>query len=202
MNFLELHQFIKEDSLIYSWIKRKFHLSTQRLEAGQDFLMNNEHIIIVEKGLLIQESMDGNSNVQRLFVNQQVIFTTKESLLLLALESTTFNIVLAEELFDMLEKQQLLQHFFLQIAENFERDLECEKMLVSTYPEKRIEMVLTKIINLYHLDPVENPTFPKWLKIYILAKLAKCSVTKTSVIINKLVERGVINVNSTPWLLT
>ncbi|EGQ0538640.1 Crp/Fnr family transcriptional regulator [Listeria monocytogenes] len=202
MNFLELHQFIKEDSLIYSWIKKKFHLSTQRLEAGQDFLMNNEHIIIVEKGLLIQESMDGNSNVQRMFVNQQVIFTTKESLLLLALESTTFNIVLAEELFDMLEKQQLLQHFFLQIAENFERDLECEKMLVSTYPEKRIEMILTKIINLYNLDPVENPTFPKWLKKYILAKLAKCSVTKTSMIINKLVERGVINVNSTPWLLT
>lgn len=72
---------------------------------------------------------------------------------------------------------------------------------MSAYPEERVEMVLQKVIERYKLDPEQNPVFPRWLKIYVLAKLAKCSVSTTSVIINNLAEQGKINVKMTPWEL-
>ncbi|MBC1741853.1 Crp/Fnr family transcriptional regulator [Listeria welshimeri] len=201
MTFLELHQFIKDDSLIDSWLKKNFDLVPQTLEMGQEIEMSHEEVIIMKNGLLLQENMEKKSNIERFFADQQIIFTTKEDLSLSALETTTYSTICTEDLFDKLEQQQLLHHFFLQVAEDFERDLEWERTLISAYPKERVEIILAKIVNCYHLDPVKNPMFPKWLKIYMLARFAKCSVTKTSMIVNELVEKGAINVKSTPWLL-
>lgn len=201
MTFLELHQFIKQDLLIYSWILNNFCLTQHKLEVGTELVMNNEQVIIMEKGLLAQESIESKTIIHRIFEDQRIIFNTEVNLSLTALEDTTYRIVDKKDLLDELDSQKLLPHFLLQIAEDFEQDLEQERKLMSANSEERIELILTKIIDRHQLDSVTNPTFPKWLKIYVLARLAKCSVSTTSIVVNELAQKGVINVKTTPWQL-
>ncbi|PZG33983.1 hypothetical protein C2D64_06120 [Listeria ivanovii] len=202
MNFLEFHQFVKQDLLIYSWIVQNFYFTKHQLAAGKSLVMEPRKVIVMREGIVLQESLVKQADVYRVFVDQRIIFTTEEKLSLYALETTTYSIIDTNELFEKLEEQQLLANFFLQMAEDIEEELEWKRNLFSSYREERIYMVLMRIIHRYKLDPVNNPEFPRWLKIYILAKLAKCSFTKTSMVLNDLFKNGMINIKVTPWILT
>ncbi|MDT0017363.1 Crp/Fnr family transcriptional regulator [Listeria swaminathanii] len=201
MTFLEFHQLISQDLLIYSWIRKNFSLTYQELEVGKELKLQHGQLIIMEKGLIIQENLGKKATIQRVFVDQRIIYTTASVLSLSALENTTYSILSTDELFEKLDAHNLLSNFFLQIAEDFERSLEWQREIMSADPEERVEKVLMKIINRYELNAAHNPEFPRWLKIYVLAKLAKCSVSTTSGIINGLADKGTINVKTTPWLL-
>lgn len=201
MTFLEFHQLVSQDSLIYSWIRTNFSLTHQELEVGKELKLQHGQLIVMEKGLMVQESFEKKPTIQRVFADQRIIFTTDGGLSLAALEHTTYIVISTDEILEKLDEDKLLPNFFLQIAEDFERSIEWQRQLMSAYPEERVEMVLQKVIERYKLDPEQNPVFPRWLKIYVLAKLAKCSVSTTSVIINNLAEQGKINVKMTPWEL-
>ncbi|MBC1987421.1 Crp/Fnr family transcriptional regulator [Listeria sp. FSL L7-0478] len=201
MTFLEFHKLISQDLLIYSWIRKNFSLTHQELEVGKELKLQHGQIIIMEKGLMIQKSAGKKPTIERIFAGERIIYTTERVLLLSALESTTYSIIPTDELFEKLDEHNLLSNFFLQIAEDFEKSLEWQREIMSAEPEERVEKVLLRIIKWYELNPVTKPVFPRWLKIYVLAKLAKCSVSTTSLIINGLVEKGIINVKKTPWIL-
>ncbi|MBC1549429.1 Crp/Fnr family transcriptional regulator [Listeria sp. FSL L7-0233] len=201
MTFLEFHRLISQDLLIYSWIRKNFSLTHQELEVGKELKLQHGQIIIMEKGLMIQESAGKKSTIERIFAGERIIYTTERVLLLSALESTTYSIIPTDELFEKLDEHNLLSNFFLQIAEDFEKSLEWQREIMSAGPEERVEKVLLRIIKWYELNPASKPVFPRWLKIYVLAKLAKCSVSTTSLIINGLADKGIINVKKTPWIL-
>ncbi|MDT0014866.1 mpt operon Crp-Fnr family transcription regulator [Listeria cossartiae] len=201
MTFLEFHRLISQDLLIYSWIRKNFSLTHQELEVGKELKLQHGQIIIMEKGLMIQESAGKKSTIERIFAGERIIYTTERVLLLSALENTTYSIIPSDELFEKLDEHNLLSNFFLQIAEDFEKSLEWQREIMSAGPEERVEKVLLRIIKWYELHPASKPVFPRWLKIYVLAKLAKCSVSTTSLIINGLADKGIINVKKTPWIL-
>ncbi|MBC1806619.1 Crp/Fnr family transcriptional regulator [Listeria cossartiae] len=201
MTFLEFHRLISQDLLIYSWIRKNFSLTHQELEVGKELKLQHGQIIIMEKGLMIQESAGKKSTIERIFAGERIIYTTERVLLLSALENTTYSIIPTDELFEKLDEHNLLSNFFLQIAEDFEKSLEWQREIMSAGPEERVEKVLLRIIKWYELHPASKPVFPRWLKIYVLAKLAKCSVSTTSLIINGLADKGIINVKKTPWIL-
>ncbi|MBC1571760.1 Crp/Fnr family transcriptional regulator [Listeria sp. FSL L7-1426] len=201
MTFLEFHRLISQDLLIYSWIRKNFSLTHQELEVGKELKLQHGQIIIMEKGLMIQESAGKKPTIERIFAGERIIYTTERVLLLSALESTTYSIIPTDELFEKLDEHNLLSNFFLQIAEDFEKSLEWQREIMSAGPEERVEKVLLRIIKWYELNPASKPVFPRWLKIYVLAKLAKCSVSTTSLIINGLADKGIINVKKTPWIL-
>ncbi|WP_239256887.1 Crp/Fnr family transcriptional regulator [Listeria ilorinensis] len=201
MNFLDFHQFVKQDALIYSWVIKNFYLKNRNLMAGETLLATREQVIITKQGLLVQESLGKRSAIERAFCGEHIIFTVGESHLLYALEETVYSIVSADILLDALESNELLPNFFLQVAEELERTLEWKKTLTSVNPKKRISLVLSLIIERYQLNPNSNPAFPKWLKIHLLAKLAQCSLSTASVAINELAKQGKIDIKSTPWLL-
>ncbi|MBC6148610.1 Crp/Fnr family transcriptional regulator [Listeria innocua] len=202
MTFLEFHQLVKEDSMIYSWIVKNFSLKRQKLDVGGEIIMKPEEVIIMEDGLLVQESEVGRSDFNRVFINKRIIFTTKGGFSFTALENTSYSIIPTEELFEKLEDQNLLPTFFLQIAEDLEKGLDWQRKLISVTSEERVEMILAKIVEYYQLDSEKKPEFPKWLKIYVLARFAKCSVSTVSIIVNDLVSSGNIDTKGTPWRLT
>ncbi|MBC2000882.1 Crp/Fnr family transcriptional regulator [Listeria marthii] len=201
MTFLEFHKLISQDLLIYSWIRKNFSLTHQELEVGKELTLQHGQVIIMEKGLMVQESKGKKPTIQRVFAGERIIYTTETTLLLSALERTTYSIISTDELFEKLDEHNLLSNFFLQVAEDFEKSLEWQRELMSAESEERVGKVLLRIIKWYELDPVRNHVFPRWLKIYVLAKLARCSVSTTSMIINGLADKGVINVKKTPWIL-
>lgn len=201
MDFLEFHQFVKQDLLIYSWITKNFYLPQHHLAAGKSLKMEQGNVIVMWEGLVLQEGLIKPADVYRVFADQRIIYTTENSLSIHALEAMTYSIIDANELFEKLEVQQLLANFFLQMAEDVEEELEWKRKLLLGHPEERIYMVLVRIIERYQLDPAAKPVFPRWLKIYVLAKLAKCSITKASNIMNDLSKMGIINIKGTPWLL-
>ncbi|WP_167811075.1 Crp/Fnr family transcriptional regulator [Listeria monocytogenes] len=202
MTFLEFHQLVKEDLLIYSWIIKNFHLTRQKLMAGGGKTMNREQVIVMEKGLLVQVNEEGKNDLYRVFIDQRIIFTTKGDITLTALEDTSYSIIRTDELIRKLEDQHLLPTFFLQIAEDFEKGLDWQRTLISVDPAERAEMILAKIIERYEINSENKPEFPRWLRINVLARLAKCSVSTMSSVVNELVNEGDLNIKGTPWLLT
>ncbi len=104
-------------------------------------------------------------------------------------------------MFAKLEEQGLLSNFLLQLAEGLEEDLEWEVKLNSANSKERVDMVLKMLIKKYQLNYQTNPRFPRWLKIHVLAKLAKCSISTTSMIMNEQNKNRVLNKKTTPWLL-
>lgn len=159
MTFLEFHQLVKEDSMIYSWIVKNFCLKRQKIDVGGEIIMKPEEVIIMEDGLLVQESEVGRSDFNRVFINKRIIFTTKGGFSLTALENTSYSIIPTEELFEKLEDQNLLPTFFLQIAEDLEKGLDWQRKLISVTSEERVEMILAKIVEYYQLDSEKNPNF-------------------------------------------
>ncbi|HCD1414110.1 TPA: Crp/Fnr family transcriptional regulator [Listeria monocytogenes] len=202
MTFLEFHQLVKEDLLIYSWIIKNFHLTRQKLMAGGEITMNREQVIVMEKGLLVQVNEEGKDDLYRVFIDQRIIFTTKGDITLTALEDTSYSIIRTDELIGKLEDQHLLPTFFLQIAEDFEKGLDWQRTLISVDPAERAEMILAKIIERYEINSENKAEFPRWLRINVLARFAKCSVSTMSSVVNELVNEGDLNIKGTPWLLT
>lgn len=188
MTFLEFHQLVKEDLLIYSWIIKNFHLTRQKLMAGGEITMNREQVIVMEKGLLVQVNEEGKNDLYRVFIDQRIIFTTKGDITLTALEDTSYSIIRTDELIRKLEDQHLLPTFFLQIAEDFEKGLDWQRTLISVDPAERAEMILAKIIERYEINSENKPEFPRWLRINVLARFAKCSVSTMSSVVNELVN--------------
>ncbi|WP_260443755.1 Crp/Fnr family transcriptional regulator [Listeria immobilis] len=201
MDFMEFHQFVKQDLLIYSWITKNFHPIKKELKKRHQFILDSSQMLIIESGLVIQERMTSQYNGCRIVGEQEIIYTTQGSLTIYGLEDTTYSLVPVHEVFAKLEDQKLLSNFFLQIAEDLEKDLEWEIQLSAGNAKERVDMVLKMLIDKYQLNYHTNPEFPRWLKIYVLAKLAKCSVSTVSSILKVRNSNRVLNRKSTPWLL-
>ncbi|EFR83044.1 conserved hypothetical protein, partial [Listeria monocytogenes FSL F2-208] len=83
--------------------------------------MQHGQLIVMEKGLMVQESFEKKPTIQRVFADQRIIFTTDGGLSLAALEHTTYSVISTDEILERLDEDKLLPNFFLQIAEDFER---------------------------------------------------------------------------------
>lgn len=198
---MEFHKFIKEDMLIYSWITNNFHLNKKELKRRHQLILESTEILVIETGLVLQERMATRYNGCLIVGEQQIIYTTQGSLFIHGLENTTYSIVPVEKVFAKLGEQGLLSNFLLQLAEGLEEDLEWEVKLNSANSKERVDMVLKMLIKKYQLNYQTNPRFPRWLKIHVLAKLAKCSISTTSMIMNEQNKNRVLNKKTTPWLL-
>ncbi|MHC5409331.1 Crp/Fnr family transcriptional regulator [Listeria seeligeri] len=201
MDFMEFHQFVKQDLLIYSWVTKNFHLNKKELMKRHQITLDSTHMLIIESGLVLQERMTTRYNGCRIIGGQAIIYTTQGSLCIYGLEHTTYSLLPVEKVFAKMEEQKLLSNFFLQVAEDLEEDLEWEIKLNSGNAKERVDMVLRMLIEKYQLNYQTNPEFPRWLKIYVLAKLAKCSVSTASMIMNEQKKNRVLDRKSTPWFL-
>ncbi|EAD5126480.1 Crp/Fnr family transcriptional regulator [Listeria monocytogenes] len=202
MTFLELHQFMKEDSLLYYRIKKLFPLKWQQLEKEKYILNNSKQVILVKQGLLVQEKKRKNTTSYcRMFTNQQIIFSINGMTVLRALEDTVYSVISTDMLFDELEEQKLLSNLFLQLQEDLEKDWEQEQILQWFPTSDRVDFLLQLIIKRYQLTPVTNTEFPSWLKIETLARFVDCSAIMVSRRVKELANKGLINAKSEPWRL-
>ncbi|HAB0010308.1 TPA_asm: Crp/Fnr family transcriptional regulator [Listeria monocytogenes] len=202
MTFLELHDFLKKDLLIYTWITNNIHLTFQKIEKGETLTTDRDHLIIMKSGAMVQESEGTKNIITRCFFGEQILFTAEGELSVKALETTEYSVIQSEDLFSKLEEENLLPNFFLQLTQDLEIELKKDYFLTSAFPNERINMVLDLIIKQYQISMNDNTEFPRWLKVNLLAKLSRCSISTTSAIINELNENGRINIKSSPWILT
>ncbi len=201
MTYLEYHQLLKQDQFIYSWIIQNLTLDYHVVEAGSSFQLNCNEVMIIKTGLLIEQDMGEKAGMKRLLGDKRILFTIKGALSFYALETTTYEIISAETFFDELDAHYLLADVLLQVNEELEKDLDRKMKLLSLNSVGRIKMVLDSIVAYYQLDYLDNPAFPKWVKINMVARAARCSVSTTSYLLNELVEKGIIEIKSSPWLL-
>lgn len=202
MTFLELHQFMKEDSLLYYRVEKIFPLRWQHLEEGKSLFKNSRQVILVQQGLLVEEKKGKNlTSYCRTFTEKQMIFSTNGMMALRALEDTTYSVIPADILFDQLEEQKLLSNLFLQLQEGLEKERDQELQFQWCSVGERVELLLQLLIQKYQLEPATNPQFPSWLNIQTLASFVNSSVTMTSRRVRALANNGLINTKSKPWIL-
>ncbi|EAH3791811.1 Crp/Fnr family transcriptional regulator [Listeria monocytogenes] len=202
MTFLELHRFMKEDSLLYYRIQKMFPLRWQHIEEGKSLFKNSQQVILVQQGLLVEEKKGKNlTSYCRTFTEKQVIFSTNGMMALRALEDTTYSVIPADILFDQLEEQKLLSNLFLQLQEDLEKERDQKLQLQWCSVGERVDLLLQLLIQKYHLNPATNPSFPSWLNIKNLAGFVNSSVTMTSRRTKELAKQGLIDTKSTPWRL-
>ncbi|EAD9035964.1 Crp/Fnr family transcriptional regulator [Listeria monocytogenes] len=202
MTFLELHQLIKEDSLLYDKVKKMFPLTWKKLKYGDSLLKKPREVILLKQGLLVEEKESKRlTSYCRIFTEKQFIFSMTGTMTLRALEGTTYSVLSADRFFDQLEEQKLLSNLFLQLQEDLEKELEQELQFQWCNVEERIELQLQRLIQKHQLNPMINPTFPLWLNIKNLACFVRSSDTMTSRRIEELANQGLIDAKSTPWRL-
>ncbi|EAG2143557.1 Crp/Fnr family transcriptional regulator [Listeria monocytogenes] len=202
MTFLELHQFMKEDSLLYYRLEKMFPLSWQHLEKGKSQLNDSRQVILVKQGLLVEVKQGKKlTNYCRMFTDKQIIFNTNGMMTLRALENTTYSVIPADILFDQLEEQKILSNLFLQLQESLEKDWEQKLHLLWGSLDERIALFLQLVIQEYQLDPVAKPRLPSWVNIKNLASFVNSSETMTSRRMKALANKGLIDTKSTPWIL-
>lgn len=202
MTFLELHQFMKEDFLLYDRIKKMFPLKWQHLEKGKSRLKNSGQVILVQQGLLVEVKQGKKlRSYYRMFADKQLIFSTKGIMALRALEDTTYSVLPVDTLFDQLEEQKLLSNLFLQQQEDLEKERDLELQLQWCSVGEKVELLLQVLIQKYQLHPGTNPVFPSWVNIQTLAGFVNSSVTMTSKRVKELADKGLIDTKATPWRL-
>ncbi|EAH0458378.1 Crp/Fnr family transcriptional regulator [Listeria monocytogenes] len=202
MTFLELHQFMKEDSLLYYRVKKMFPLRWQHLEKGKSRLKDSRQVILVQQGLLVEVKQGKKlRSYCRMFSDKQIIFSTKGVMALRALEDTTYSVIPVDLLFDQLEEQKLLSNLFLQQQEDLEKERDLEIELQRCNVGEKVELLLQMLIQKYQLDPETNPTFPSWVNIQTLASFGNSSGIMTSKRVSELAGQGIIDIKATPWRL-
>ncbi|EAF7771956.1 TPA: Crp/Fnr family transcriptional regulator [Listeria monocytogenes] len=202
MTFLELHQFMKEDSLLYYRIEKMLPLKWQRLEKGESRLKDSRQVIIVQQGLLVEMKNEKKlTSYCRMFTDKQLIYSTNGTMALCALENTRYSVIPADLLFDQLEEQKLLSNLFLQLQEELENERNQELLLQGYSIGEKVELLLQSLIQKYQLDPKTNPRFPSWVNRQALAGFVNSSVPMASRRVKELADKGFIDTKATPWRL-
>ncbi|HAB0010309.1 TPA_asm: Crp/Fnr family transcriptional regulator [Listeria monocytogenes] len=200
MDFMECHDYMNKDAMIYTYLLNNFTCNFKKVKAWESILLDREYVLLVDKGTLIEESEGKKKGVVRCFFSQSFIFPTKNPMKLKALEASEICLISAEVLFGKLEQEKILANFFLQIAEENERDLKRQVSLGTGNSKSKIVSTLNFLLenSLYNNDA---PAFPEWLQINVLAKLANCSISTTSATINDLYNKGMLDIKTSPWKL-
>ncbi|WP_439443750.1 Crp/Fnr family transcriptional regulator [Listeria aquatica] len=200
MRYLEFHEYLKKDSIMYSYLTKKFNKHNERIFAGEEVKVSKEHIAVVKKGVLVKESAEQRKFFTRSFFQETIIVPTTHTIILRALEESEIAFIKADEVFEKLEKEELLSNLFLQVAEKLEADLERQEMLAVEFPENKIIETLY-FISISYSSKSLKLKLPSWLQIKILARFANCSVSTTSSVIHNLHEKGIVNIMTSPWQL-
>ncbi|EAK8383925.1 Crp/Fnr family transcriptional regulator, partial [Listeria monocytogenes] len=132
--------------------------------------MDREHVLLVKSGTLIEESDGKKKGIVRCFFEKNLIFPTRNPVVLKALETSEICLISAEGVFGKLEEDQILSNFFLQIAEKNEQDLKRQALLGTENSKNKVVSTLNFLLE-NNLSNTTLPVFPEWLQINILAKL-------------------------------
>lgn len=201
MKYIEFYDYVKRDAIIYTYLLSNFSHVFKKINAWESITVDRDHILLMKKGTLIEESAGKKKGIARCFFQKSFIFPTRNSLELKALETTEICLIPAETVFGKLEKEQILSVFFLQIAEKNEQDLKRQELLGTEASRNKIISTLNFLLE-NGLTNKKMPVFSDWLHINILAKLANCSVPTTSSVVNELHNKGILDIKSSPWRLT
>ncbi|MHC5250949.1 cyclic nucleotide-binding domain-containing protein [Listeria kieliensis] len=191
---------MKKDSIMYSYLARKFHKQNKKVLAGEVVVVSKEHIAIVRKGVLVKESVEQRKFFTRSFFQETIIVPTTHTIMLKALEESEISFIKADEVFEKLEEEKLLSNLFLQVAEKLEADLERQEMLAVEFPENKILETLY-FISISYSSKSLKLKLPHWLQIKVLARFANCSVSTTSSVIHGLHKKGIVDIMASPWQL-
>ncbi|WP_239256723.1 Crp/Fnr family transcriptional regulator [Listeria ilorinensis] len=198
MKYVEFHEYVRRNAILYAYLLNNFSHTFKKLKAGEMIVADQEHVLLMRKGTLIEESNRKKKGITRCFFQKSFIFPTIHEVKLKALETTEICNISAESVFGKLEEDKILSNFFLQIAEKTELDLKRQEMLGTEAPKNKIMATLDFLLDNYWVT-AKLPVFPKWLQINMLAKLANCSVSSTSSVVNELHNQGVLDIKSSPW---
>lgn len=200
MKYIEFYDYVKSDDIIYTYLRSNFSYVFKKINAWESITVDRDHILLMEDGTLIEESVGRKKGIARCFFQKSFIFPSQNSLKLKALETTEFCLIPAETVFGKLEKEQILSAFFLQIAKKNEQDLKRQELLGTEASKNKIVSTLNFLLE-NGLTDKNMPVFSDWLHINILAQLANCSVPTTSSVVNELHNKGILDIKSSPWRL-
>ncbi|EGQ0538641.1 Crp/Fnr family transcriptional regulator [Listeria monocytogenes] len=198
MKYIEYYKHMRKDAIIYAHLLNNFSYATRIISAGEKVILDRKHILIVKSGALFEENNGKKSGIARYFFPKSFFFPTRGSVVVKALETSEICCINADLVFRKLEEEGILSDFFLQVAEKNEQDLERQIFLVTERPKNKIVSTLNFILE-NNLSNSDIAAFPKWLQMGVLAQLANCSPHTISSTIHELRDRGLLDIQSTPW---
>ncbi|MBC2330441.1 Crp/Fnr family transcriptional regulator [Listeria swaminathanii] len=200
MKYIEYHDYIKRDAIIYAYLLDNFSYVCKQIKAWESVTIDRDHVLLVKNGTLIEESDGKKKGIVRCFFQKNLVFPTRNPMVLKALETSEVCLISAEGVFGKLEEDQILSNFFLQIAEKNEQDLKRQALLGIENSKNKVVSTLNFLLE-NNLANTTLPVFPEWLQINILAKLANCSISTISSTVNELHNDGKLDIKSSPWKL-
>lgn len=200
MKYIEYYEYMKKDAIIYAYLLNNFSYVSRKVETWESVTLDRKHILLVKSGALFEENDGKKSGIARCFFQKSLFFPTRKSIQLKAFETSEICCISADVVFRKLEEDQILSDFFLQIAEKNEQDLKRQVFLATENPKNKIVSTLNFLLE-NNFSNNDMTAFPAWLQMNILAKLANCSISTISSIVHELQNKGMLDIQSTPWKL-
>lgn len=113
MKYIEFYDYVKSDDIIYTYLRSNFSYVFKKINAWESITVDRDHILLMEDGTLIEESVGRKKGIARCFFQKSFIFPSQNSLKLKALETTEFCLIPAETVFGKLRERTNIIGFFL-----------------------------------------------------------------------------------------
>ncbi|EUJ28854.1 hypothetical protein MFLO_11939 [Listeria floridensis FSL S10-1187] len=195
MEFFEFQKFIKEDAILFSLMKNKVRSRSRSLKSGEEFHLRSSELLLVESGAIAEKYSETTSFFYRIYDRREFVYNMRgKTLVIEALSPASLFIMDITEAWSFLESEKLLDSFLYLLLEKTNNDLKNFYLLASFLPSERIPFVVEQ-----QYLVTKNITLPRWMNVKTMARIANCSLSTTSKIINEMGKDQAIYLESKPW---
>ncbi|MBC1401019.1 Crp/Fnr family transcriptional regulator [Listeria booriae] len=202
MNYVEFHNSLKEEPIVSSYILANVPSEGISIHKHDTLCLSEEEVCYIENGTLFQMNPLKEYYLFNCLQPNHFIVKAREddAMKLVAVETSQVNIFRKKELYEFLDQEKLLSHFFLNIIEKNETVITELNMLSDLLAEERVKYTLYCILPQMELEREGGfIQAPKWMNMKILAQISHCSLSRTSKIMKNLQKKKIVQIDNGMW---
>ncbi len=202
MKFFELQDLLEEDNVIIDYILNKCPHTIRYIKKYQRIKFKENKMYIQKSGYFQINYMDNKEMKKISFKNAVWVghfYNAKENFIVEALTEATLIVLDIDEVFDMLDQDNLLSHLFFLLLEQFRAEIDMFEVQFQLRPKERVARFIKMVSDKMDWTVDHTKELPRFFSMDFIASCCCCSRKIVSKALNELAEEGAINFSSKPW---
>lgn len=200
MKFFELQDLLKQDNVIIDYILFKCPHTIRYIKKNQRITFKDNRLYIQKSGYF-QMSYAENKEMKKLSFKNAVwvghFYNGKNNFIVEALTEAKLIVFDVDEVFDMLDKENLLSHLTFLLLEQIRAEVDMFEVQFQFRPKERVARFIKMVSD--KIDGTDE--LPRFFSMDFIASCCCCSRKVVSKALNELSAEGAIDFSSKPWLV-
>ncbi|MGJ8730668.1 Crp/Fnr family transcriptional regulator [Listeria aquatica] len=202
MKFFELQDLLEKDDVIIDYILVKCQHTIRYIKKHQRIKFKDNKLYIQKTGYFQMSYMENKEMTKLSFENSVWVgqfYTGKANLNVEALTDATLIVLDIDEVFDILDKDNLLSHLSFLLLEQFREEIDMFEVQFQFRPKERVARFIKFVSDKMNLTAENTKELPRFFSMDFIASCCCCSRKIVSKALNELAEEDAINFSSKPW---